>query len=100
MVVVHRPYQRSVWSVDLFRYESFVLRSYRVLVVMDHILRKDRAGAQRVAYRRGDLMSGWRGICTALNSAKLGRWSLEAVELYLRVAEECAKAGLAELQGR
>jgi hypothetical protein len=45
----------SLWSVDLFRYESFVLRSYWVLVVMDHILRKDRAGAQRVAYRRGDL---------------------------------------------
>jgi hypothetical protein len=30
----------SLWSVDLFRCESIVLRSYRVLVVMDQFTRR------------------------------------------------------------
>jgi len=40
VVVVHRPHQRRLWSVDLFRCESIVLRSYWVLVVMDQFTRR------------------------------------------------------------
>jgi putative transposase len=41
VVVVHRPHDRhSLWSVDLFRCESIVLRSYWVLVVMDQFTRR------------------------------------------------------------
>ena len=40
MVVVHRTRDHSLWSVDLFRCESIVLRSYWVLVVMDQCTRR------------------------------------------------------------
>src|ERR1700674_4290341 len=35
----------SLWSVDLFRYESIVLRTYWVLVVMDQLTRRPLASA-------------------------------------------------------
>src|SRR6476661_2068990 len=40
VVVVYRHTRDSLWSVDLFRCESIVLRSYWVLVVLDQFTRR------------------------------------------------------------
>ena len=59
----------SLWSVDLFRCESIVLRSYGVLVVMDHFTR--RLVGVGVGVHRGPVNGA--DLCRMFNAAMHGR---------------------------
>jgi hypothetical protein len=57
----------SLWSVDLFRCESIVLRSYWVLVVMDQFTRRLVASACTAVRAHG------ADLCRMFNAARHGR---------------------------
>ena len=57
----------SLWSVDLFRCESIVLRTYRVLVVMDQFTRR----LVGIGVHRGTVTGG--NVCRMFNAAIHGQ---------------------------
>jgi hypothetical protein len=54
----------SLWSVDLFRCESLILRTHWVLVVMDQFTRKSSASA----CRQGLSMVPQSAVCSTMQS--------------------------------
>src|SRR5436189_1631832 len=63
----------SLWSLDLFRCESAVLRTYWVLVVMDQFYATDRGLCRSLR------CCGWRGIVQDVQSSQLCRMFNRAI---------------------